>query len=62
MSGFVNEKHVKYKNNLIIENYKNLSCAPCYKLFDCDIEGKPCTSNILVETVINKIKANSTNE
>lgn len=52
LSGFISENHVKYKNNVIIQKYQSLICAPCYKLYDCDIENKPCTNNISTDDVI----------
>jgi ADP-heptose:LPS heptosyltransferase len=58
LSGFVNENNVKYKKNFMIEKSKKLDCAPCYKLFKCDVLNKPCTSTISSKDVVNIIKKN----
>ena len=59
LSGFVSENNINYKNSFMIEKYKKLNCAPCYKLFKCDIFGKPCTSAITSKDVIDFIKKNN---
>lgn len=55
LSGFLNKKNIIYPNCKIIENFKNLECAPCYKLSKCNINGKPCTNGISVDAVIKNI-------
>jgi len=57
LSGFLNEKNITYKNNIIIKNFDNLKCYPCYKIYDCDIPGKPCTNQILESDLIKKINS-----
>ena len=57
LSGFLNEKNITYKNNIIIKNFDNLTCYPCYKIYDCDIPGKPCTNQILENDLIKKINS-----
>lgn len=55
LSGFTTTKNVEYKNNIIIKNEENLKCSPCYKLYNCDIHGKPCTNQISPDNVVKKI-------
>jgi len=55
LSGYLSKKNVTYKNNIVIHNLNNLTCAPCYKIYDCDIKNKPCTNNIKPEQVNRKI-------
>ena len=55
LSGFLSQKNVTYKNNIVIHKFNNLTCAPCYKIYDCDIKNKPCTNNIKPEQVNRKI-------
>jgi len=60
MSGFMHEKNIFYNNNnnIFIKKTKNLKCYPCYKLYDCDVPGKPCTDLISYKDVIKVINEN----
>ena len=58
LSGFLHEKNITYSNNIIIKKFDNLSCYPCYKIYDCDISGKPCTNNIMIADVVKVINSN----
>ena len=56
-TGFLHEEAFFYKNNIIIEKNREMSCYPCYSL-DCKTHKKSCLSNITNEFVINKIEKN----
>jgi ADP-heptose:LPS heptosyltransferase len=58
LSGFVSEKNINYSNNILIKKFDHLECYPCYKLYDCDVYGKPCTNLITSDDVVNIIKNN----
>ena len=54
-TGFLPSESFKYKNNVIIENNKDLSCYPCYDLI-CENHRKRVLENIRSEFVLDKIK------
>ena len=57
MSGFMHKKNIYYNNNTtFIEKLDGLKCYPCYKLYDCDVDGKPCTNKINPSQVIATIR------
>jgi ADP-heptose:LPS heptosyltransferase len=58
LSGFISEKNIEYSNNILIKKFDQLACYPCYKLYDCDVEGKPCTNLITSDEVVHLIKDN----
>jgi ADP-heptose:LPS heptosyltransferase len=60
LSGFVSEKNIKYSNNILIKKFDDLACYPCYRLYDCNIIGKPCTNLITSNEVVDVIKNNYT--
>ena len=59
-TGFLPIESFKYKNNIIIENNKNLSCYPCYDLI-CENHKKRVLENLRTEFVLQKIKKNLEN-
>lgn len=58
LSGFVSEKNINYSNNILIKKFDHLECYPCYRLYDCNVKGKPCTNLITSNEVVEVIKNN----
>lgn len=56
-TGFLSVEFSHYKNNIVVENNKNIKCFPCYDFY-CSSHKRSLNNNLTNEYVINIIQKN----